>query len=38
MIGATLLLIIVLMALLAPLVSPHDPYAQDLSYRSIPPV
>jgi len=38
MIGATLLLLVVLMALLAPLVAPHDPYAQDLTKRMIPPI
>ena len=38
MFGATLLLIIVLMALLAPLLAPYDPYAQDLSRRLIPPI
>jgi peptide/nickel transport system permease protein len=38
MFGATLLTIIVLMALLAPLISPHDPYAQDLTRRVIPPI
>ena len=35
--GAALLLI-VLMAVFAPLVAPHDPYLQDLSRRLIPPV
>jgi peptide/nickel transport system permease protein len=38
MFGATLLTIIVLIALLAPLISPHDPYAQDLTRRVIPPI
>jgi len=38
MFGATLLLIIILMALLAPLLAPYDPYAQDLSRRLIPPI
>jgi peptide/nickel transport system permease protein len=36
--GAILLGIIVLAAILAPLLAPHDPYAQDLSQRLIPPV
>ena len=38
MIGAGVLALIVLAALLAPLVAPHDPYAQDVSRRLIPPV
>ena len=38
MIGATLLTIAVLMALLAPLLAPHDPYAQELTRRLIPPI
>ncbi|HEX2215897.1 MAG TPA: ABC transporter permease [Xanthobacteraceae bacterium] len=38
LIGATLLSVIVLMALLAPLIAPHDPYAQDLTRRLIPPI
>ena len=38
MVGATVLGAIVLMALLAPLIAPHDPYAQDVSRRLIPPV
>jgi peptide/nickel transport system permease protein len=38
MIGATVLVLIVLMAALAPLLAPHDPYAQDLSRRLIPPI
>jgi peptide/nickel transport system permease protein len=38
MIGATVLIAIVLMALLAPILAPHDPYAQDLSRRLIPPI
>ncbi len=37
-IGGAILVAIVLMALLAPLLAPHDPYAQDLSRRVIPPV
>src|ERR1700678_3029869 len=38
MIGATLLALIGLFALLAPLIAPEDPYAQDLTRRLIPPV
>jgi peptide/nickel transport system permease protein len=38
LIGATLLTIIILMALLAPLIAPHDPYAQDLTRRLLPPI
>jgi peptide/nickel transport system permease protein len=37
-IGTTLLAVIVAAALLAPLLAPHDPYAQDLTRRLIPPV
>lgn len=37
-VGAGLLGLIALMALLAPWFAPHDPYAQDLSARLIPPV
>lgn len=37
-IGASVLTAIVLMALLAPLISPHDPYDQDLARRLIPPI
>src|SRR6266540_2603137 len=37
-IGATLLTAIVLLALLAPVIAPYDPYAQDLTQRLIPPV
>lgn len=36
--GGGLLLLICLIALLAPWISPHDPYAQDLLHRTIPPV
>jgi peptide/nickel transport system permease protein len=36
-IGAGLLLFILAMALLAPWLAPHDPYAQDLANRSVPP-
>jgi peptide/nickel transport system permease protein len=38
MAGAILLTLIIALALLAPLISPHDPYAQDLSKRLIPPI
>jgi peptide/nickel transport system permease protein len=37
-IGATVLLVIVVVALLAPLLSPHDPLDQDLTRRVIPPI
>ena len=37
-IGGAILVAIVLMALLAPLLAPHDPYAQDLARRVVPPV
>jgi peptide/nickel transport system permease protein len=37
MIGAILLTLIMLLAVLAPLLAPYDPYAQDLSRRLIPP-
>lgn len=36
--GASVILAIVLMAVLAPLLMPHDPYLQDLSKRLLPPV
>ena len=36
-IGAGLLLLIALIAVLAPWLAPHDPYAQDLANRSVPP-
>ena len=32
-----MLLLITLMAVLAPWLAPHDPYAQDLANRSLPP-
>ena len=38
MTGGGILLLIVLIALLAPWISPHDPYFQDLAYRTAPPV
>lgn len=37
-IGATALLAIILVALLAPWLAPHDPLAQDLTQRTIPPI
>ena len=36
--GASILLFVIAVALLAPWLAPHDPYAQDLSKRLIPPV
>lgn len=36
--GGGILLAIVLIALFAPWISPHDPYFQDLAYRTAPPV
>jgi len=36
--GAGVLLAILALAFLAPLLAPHDPYAQDLSRRLIPPI
>lgn len=36
--GGTLLLAIVAIALAAPLIAPHDPYNQDLPHRLIPPM
>ncbi len=38
MVGGTLLLVIVIVALFAPWLSPHDAYAQDLAHRTVPPV
>jgi peptide/nickel transport system permease protein len=38
LIGGGILLAIVLMALLAPLIAPHDPYDQQLARKLIPPV
>jgi peptide/nickel transport system permease protein len=38
LIGAIILIFIVGVALFAPLLAPHDPYAQDLSLRLVPPV
>jgi peptide/nickel transport system permease protein len=37
-VGGGLLAIIFLLALFAPWISPHDPYVQDLAYRTVPPV
>ncbi|HEY9461078.1 MAG TPA: ABC transporter permease, partial [Paralcaligenes sp.] len=36
--GGAVLLIILLLAIFAPWISPHDPYAQDLAHRVVPPV
>lgn len=36
--GAGVLAVILLMALFAPLLAPHDPYGQDLARRLIPPI
>jgi peptide/nickel transport system permease protein len=38
LIGGAILLAIVLMALLAPLVAPHDPYDQQLARKLVPPI
>jgi peptide/nickel transport system permease protein len=38
LIGLALLGLCVAVALLAPLISPHDPYVQDLNHRLVPPV
>jgi len=38
LIGAGVLAVIILMAFAAPLIAPHDPYAQDLGRRLIPPI
>lgn len=37
-IGCGLLLLIIVIAIFAPLFSPFDPYVQDLAYRTVPPV
>ena len=36
--GAAIVIGVVLMAILAPLIAPHDPYKQNLIYRLQPPV
>ncbi|WP_342608432.1 ABC transporter permease [Vibrio tritonius] len=36
--GAGVLLLVVLGAILAPVIAPHDPYAQEITQRMIPPV
>lgn len=36
--GGGILLLIILIAIFAPWISPHDPYFQDLAYRTAPPV
>ncbi|MBR9766047.1 MAG: ABC transporter permease [Rhodobacteraceae bacterium] len=38
LIGASIILLIVLVAIFAPLIAPHDPYVQSLSTRMLPPV
>ncbi len=38
MFGGTVLLVMIVMALAAPLLASHDPYAQELSRRFIPPI
>ena len=38
LIGGTILIVIMLMALLAPLLAPHDPYDQQLARKLIPPI
>src|SRR5690606_1118877 len=38
LVGGAILLLIVLAALLAPWLAPHDPYFQDLAHRTAPPV
>ncbi len=38
MVGGSLLLVIVIVSLFAPWLSPHDAYAQDLVHRTVPPV
>lgn len=37
-VGGGLLLLILIVAIFAPSLSPHDPYVQDLAYRTAPPV
>lgn len=37
-VGGGMLLLILLVALLAPWLSPHDPYVQDLANRTVPPI
>ena len=38
LIGGGVLVLVLLMAMLAPVIAPHDPYYQDLSQRMIPPI
>lgn len=38
LIGASILIILALLAIFAPLIAPHDPFAQSLSTRLLPPV
>ena len=38
MLGAGILLVIVVLAIAAPLIAPHDPYSQNLAHRLLPPI
>ncbi|WP_428929296.1 ABC transporter permease [Marinibacterium sp. SX1] len=38
LIGGGIVLLMILVALFAPLLAPHDPYAQDITNRAVPPV
>jgi peptide/nickel transport system permease protein len=38
LVGGSILILIVLMAVFAPWLAPHDPYAQNLANRTVPPV
>ncbi|WP_415816589.1 ABC transporter permease [Bordetella tumbae] len=38
LVGGGILLLIILVAIFAPWIAPHDPYFQDLAYRTAPPV
>lgn len=38
LIGSGIVLLMVLIAIFAPLIAPHDPYVQDISRRAVPPV
>lgn len=37
MFGGAIICIVIMMALFAPLIAPHDPYHQDLTRRLVPP-
>jgi len=37
-IGGTIILAIILMAIFAPILAPHDPYTQDIAHRLTPPI